>query len=625
MSYPVIEDITPTTTPTDTQTHVIDYPATVDPGDLLILIFVCDDNETVTCSAFTEIYNEDSGPQGPTLYVGWRDAVGDEDGTTFTVTTGSNESSCAYVFRISGAADPSTSPPEASIEGTGSSTNPNSLSLTPTGGSKDYLWISGAGNDDDDDVTGYPSNMADNNQYIQTTSVTLGIATEEATAASFDPAAFTIAATESWQAVTIAVHPPPPDVTTYDRSVLLDTVLQKPDISRTVDIDTLLQKAGIPRTIDLDTLLKKEDVPKSVLLDTILAMVYNRSMDLDILLKALGVPKSIDLDTVLRKENLSRTVLLDTLLKFVVEKSVLLDALLKAEGVGRTVDLDTLLKKEGIPRTVLLDVVTALRTELSVLLDVLLKATGISRTVDLDTILREEGISRSVLLDVYLKAVTTYQRTVLLDTLLKGLGIPTSVDLDTVLQKADVPRSVLIDALLILRTQKTVLVDTLLKREGISRTVLIDVRISTGVVIPPTDITRGRRRRFPREPKPILEEMRWLLMLHIGNEASRTWPVEVIIAAEELLAWALEQVVGNEAIFTADLEQLIGNEYTFNAGAIEAISMNEVSYTLHARVKSITETLKGIDLNALETTTNNLVKVEKLRRLKEELIGEPQT
>lgn len=204
MSYPVVEDITETT-PQSASTHVIDYPATVDVDDLLIVVFACDDNEVVTCSAFTEIYNEDAGAQGPTLYVGWRKAVGDEDGGTFDIITGGAEGSCAYVFRITGAQDPTSVPPEASAEGFGSSVNPNSLSLTPLSGSRYYLFISVEGNDDDDNVTGYPSNMADNRQYSQQTSVTLGIATEEYVGTVFDPEQFTIAAAESWEAATISI------------------------------------------------------------------------------------------------------------------------------------------------------------------------------------------------------------------------------------------------------------------------------------------------------------------------------------------------------------------------------------------------------------------------------------
>jgi len=109
------------------------------------------------------------------------------------------------MFRITG--HDSGQAPEASTEGTGNDAYPNSLSLTPTGGAKEYLWISVEANDDDDNVTGYPSNMPDNQNYLQVATVTMGRATDNENAASFDPAQFTIAAGETWEAVTVAVHP----------------------------------------------------------------------------------------------------------------------------------------------------------------------------------------------------------------------------------------------------------------------------------------------------------------------------------------------------------------------------------------------------------------------------------
>jgi hypothetical protein len=208
VSFPVIESITPTTTAGDSN-HVIDYPATVDANDLLICTFGCDDDETVTFpnegTDWTVIYRENAGGQGPTLAAAWRKADGTEDGGNFTVTTGSSEGSCAYVFRITGAQDPSTTPPEASTEATGTSANPDSLSLTPSSGSRYYIWISVETNDDDDNVTGYPSNMGDNNQYSQVSTATLGIATVESEGTALDPAQFTLAASEQWEAATISV------------------------------------------------------------------------------------------------------------------------------------------------------------------------------------------------------------------------------------------------------------------------------------------------------------------------------------------------------------------------------------------------------------------------------------
>jgi len=238
-SSPVIVSITETS-PQSGSTHTIDYPATVDAGDLLIVVFTCDDDEApVGCSAFTSIFNDDNSPQGSTVYIGWREAVGNEDGGTFTITTG-NEGSCAYVFRITGAEDPDTQPPEVGSAITNSGTYINPPSVTPTGGSKNYLCIAVGSNDDDDDTIGYPSNMADNNQYSQQTTVTLGIATEEFTASSFDPEYFTIANTESYVGIAMAVHPVGGDPANYE----LDKEVQFTTVNTSKDNNYVCVKTG---------------------------------------------------------------------------------------------------------------------------------------------------------------------------------------------------------------------------------------------------------------------------------------------------------------------------------------------------------------------------------------------
>lgn len=636
MAYPVIEDITETT-PQSQSTHVIDYPATVDAGDLLIVVFACDDNETVTCAAFTEIYNEDAGPQGPTLYVGWRDAVGDEDGGTFNITTGGTEGSCAYVFRISGAADPTEDPPEASAEGTGSGVNPNALSLSPTGGSKDYLWISAAANDDDDDVTGYPSNMADNNQYSQETTVTLGIATEEATAASFDPAQFTIAASESWEAVTIAVYPYVA-VTTYERTVLLDTLFQTKGTEKTVLLDTVLKKSGIPKTVLLDAafqvkgtektvlldtalqktgieltvlldaLLKAEGVERTVLLDTLLKKSgieltvlldaafqelgiektvlldaafqkeYTATVLLDAMLQAVGVQRTVDLDALFKKSGIEKTVLLDAIFKYRVELTVLLDALFKAEGVERTVLLDTAFQLVGLQKTVLLDAAFQVKgTERTVLLDAAFQTKGTQRTTLLDTLFKKSGIQRTVLLDSYFgEASATYERTVLLDALFKKAGISRTVLLDTMLQKLGITRTVLLDSEF--AHLRSIQLDTLFQAQGVQRTVLLDAYF--GTVAKPT-VHPGAMEMYRRpvlEPvAPVLERISVDAIVIIGVGQVLESVASLIIFGVHRASVGLRARIGNQ--WTADLSSVarIGNAWSNLLEAdVEILSRSEL-------------------------------------------------
>jgi hypothetical protein len=138
---------------TDTTTHTVSLPTGVSGGDLLIVFFACDANETVTwptADGWSSIFHQTNNV---TLDIGYKIADGTE-GSTITVSTGSIEQSAHISYRITGY--DSDRAPEVSTGATGNSTAPNPDSLTPTGGAKDYLWIAVEGNDNESAATGYP-------------------------------------------------------------------------------------------------------------------------------------------------------------------------------------------------------------------------------------------------------------------------------------------------------------------------------------------------------------------------------------------------------------------------------------------------------------------------------------
>ena len=89
---------------------------------------------------------------------------------------------------------------------TGASSAPNPPSLTPTGGSKDYLWLAVEGNDSSKSVSSYPTNYT-NGLNRGNFSVYIGSAQRALTASSENPGNFTLSGTDGWVACTVGIHP----------------------------------------------------------------------------------------------------------------------------------------------------------------------------------------------------------------------------------------------------------------------------------------------------------------------------------------------------------------------------------------------------------------------------------
>lgn len=212
---PVVETTNETAVSTAGTSHVVNLPASIAAGDLLLLVLGKGSTAaTINAHAdWTELLDENAATG---FYIAYRWATGSEGATT-TLTSSANTRSATIAYRISGAENPATQPPEIGTTATGSSTTPDPPSVTPTGGAKDYLWLAaltrgGEEADDDTWVSAAPSGFTG---LLQKACGTVGtnlagmVATAQRAenAASKDPATFTIA-TGAWRAQTIAVHPP---------------------------------------------------------------------------------------------------------------------------------------------------------------------------------------------------------------------------------------------------------------------------------------------------------------------------------------------------------------------------------------------------------------------------------
>ena len=186
-------------------------------GDLVVIFLALSDTAQALSTVgdgFTNLTNANA-----TFHILYKRLVGTE-GTSLDVTVGSNTKACAVAYRITGFADPTVQAPEFSTVATGTSTTPDPGTVTPTGGSQDYLFLAafrqnGEEADDDTWCTAAPGSYTN---LTQTTSGTAGVAStngsigtaeRQNTTASENPGTFTVAQSLAWRAYTVAIHPAP--------------------------------------------------------------------------------------------------------------------------------------------------------------------------------------------------------------------------------------------------------------------------------------------------------------------------------------------------------------------------------------------------------------------------------
>jgi hypothetical protein len=194
----------------DVTSHLVSMPATVNAGELLLMIYSFDDPTSTTKPAG---WDDVPITNLPEFGVFAKVADGSEGGTTVNVVTSVAATGAVQVYRISMWKGTVAKGVSAANIVTGTSANPNSDILSPSaGGVRQRLWISACGAQDDDatataDPTDYPkgeytaSGGGSNNGAIVAT------AYRELAASSENPGAFTLNQTQVWQATTIAVEP----------------------------------------------------------------------------------------------------------------------------------------------------------------------------------------------------------------------------------------------------------------------------------------------------------------------------------------------------------------------------------------------------------------------------------
>jgi len=208
--------VTPIATAADPWT--VNYPGSIAAGDLLILFAKAGGSVSSAIGqspVWTSLVSADlAGADSGVTNIWYRVATGSE-GATFSLDLLAAQKGAAIVWRITGAADPATRAPEITAAATFTTTanTANPASISPTGGSKDYLFLITVSCDGETQTFSHGAYA----NVVNTDSGTAGAVTSnfrisggsrQATTATEDPAAFTHAAASSGgSAFTIAIHP----------------------------------------------------------------------------------------------------------------------------------------------------------------------------------------------------------------------------------------------------------------------------------------------------------------------------------------------------------------------------------------------------------------------------------
>lgn len=203
MATPTIVSTNSSTRITVGTSHTVNLPASLVSGNILLLFFAMQENTAVTTPSGWTSLTQWQETTGATCQVNifYKTSDGTE-GATVTVTSTGSWRSAHATYQLSGW----SGTPEASSGTQGSSGTPDPTSLTPSGGTQDYLFFAIGVSQNTTAITAAPTNYTTSALFTNTTAVSLGVGTRALTASSDDPGTFT-GGTIRWVAGTIVVFP----------------------------------------------------------------------------------------------------------------------------------------------------------------------------------------------------------------------------------------------------------------------------------------------------------------------------------------------------------------------------------------------------------------------------------
>lgn len=212
MTTPTVESAVTKSFSAATTSHLMDYPATVDAGDLLFIFFVNDATSTVTIpTGYTELDTEEISAAGRiSIYA--KVADGTEDSGTEDLVTSGARPAVGQLWRITGWDGTIATDIDIALPVAETTTTPNPPSVTAGWGADTNLFIAVVGSaNDGETATSGPSSWTD-----LLTAVSGGPANDDpglhtarlaSSNATEDPGTFTLTGSETCESFTLVIKP----------------------------------------------------------------------------------------------------------------------------------------------------------------------------------------------------------------------------------------------------------------------------------------------------------------------------------------------------------------------------------------------------------------------------------
>lgn len=193
-------------------THSVTRPSGRQVGDVILYLFAFDNSTSITDYGPTteenNVYDAADPSRNIDTFILWEKLSGTVS-DTWTITLGAARIAAYAAYLIRGAYPTTTMQSVVNGEQDLAGSAPNPGSISPAWGTEETLFFAYTGHDDGTStVDTFPSGYSDTVNYRDNTSggIGLGIGWKQATAASEDPSAFALSASEEYVVNTVAVR-----------------------------------------------------------------------------------------------------------------------------------------------------------------------------------------------------------------------------------------------------------------------------------------------------------------------------------------------------------------------------------------------------------------------------------